>query len=87
MNEMKAPAADFGRMFQNGMKEALEGQVEIKEFPYDVVKAAVQHSYDFDIAGLLDDSQYLLLAQFADMYDMTNLKVKFAYIFCIKVYF
>uniref|UniRef100_A0A914Z0N3 BTB domain-containing protein n=1 Tax=Panagrolaimus superbus TaxID=310955 RepID=A0A914Z0N3_9BILA len=64
----------FAAMFQSGMKEAKENKVEIKDFSFDIVQAAVKlfyhHSLVTDIK--LDDKMKLL--SFFDKYEIHSLK-------------
>uniref|UniRef100_A0AC34FRK4 BTB domain-containing protein n=1 Tax=Panagrolaimus sp. ES5 TaxID=591445 RepID=A0AC34FRK4_9BILA len=64
----------FARMFQSGLKEAQENKVEIKDFSFDIVEAAIKLCYHQSLITdiTLEDKEKLL--QFFDKYDIVPLK-------------
>jgi hypothetical protein len=65
----------FDKMIETDMKEKREGKVEIVDFDPDTVEAAVEYCYDQDITYRCDDLTIALpLLQFAEKYDMNDLK-------------
>uniref|UniRef100_A0AC34FTU6 BTB domain-containing protein n=1 Tax=Panagrolaimus sp. ES5 TaxID=591445 RepID=A0AC34FTU6_9BILA len=67
----------FDTMIKTDMKEKVEGKVKIIDFDADVVQAAVAFCYDQDISKFMDDlTNTCALFQFADKYDITDLKDK-----------
>lgn len=60
---------------QKEMKEALQNQVTITDFSFEIVEAAIKFCYGF--SDHIKDSMIGLLAVFADYYDLKCLKVSF----------
>ena len=59
------------------MKEATENQMNIPDFSFAVVEAAVFLCYERDIPTVLNLDDNMKLLQFLDMYQIAHLKVCF----------
>uniref|UniRef100_A0A914QPP9 BTB domain-containing protein n=1 Tax=Panagrolaimus davidi TaxID=227884 RepID=A0A914QPP9_9BILA len=64
----------FDKMIKSDMKEKSEGKVEIVDFDRDTVEAAVEYCYDQDIIYRYYNDLTIALLQFAEKYDMKDLK-------------
>uniref|UniRef100_A0A914R5C7 BTB domain-containing protein n=1 Tax=Panagrolaimus davidi TaxID=227884 RepID=A0A914R5C7_9BILA len=61
-------------MFENGWKEAVEGRVEIPDSTFYTIENVVWLCYGGDLYSSEDEKEFLSLYQFADKYDMNELK-------------
>uniref|UniRef100_A0AC35GBX9 BTB domain-containing protein n=1 Tax=Panagrolaimus sp. PS1159 TaxID=55785 RepID=A0AC35GBX9_9BILA len=75
----------FDRMLQTEMKEKSEGKVEIIDFDPETVKIAVEFFYDREIDECLNVGLLIDLLQFAEKYDVQDLKGKTEIILCKKL--
>jgi hypothetical protein len=69
----------FAAMFDSGKKEATQNKVEIEDFSFDVVDAAIKICYDCEIKDygikyLFSMDEFLLLLKFSDVYDIAHVK-------------
>uniref|UniRef100_A0AC34FWE8 BTB domain-containing protein n=1 Tax=Panagrolaimus sp. ES5 TaxID=591445 RepID=A0AC34FWE8_9BILA len=71
----------FDAMLQAEMKEKAEGRVEIVDFDVEVVQAAVEYFYDRDTYKSLNLDKLISLLQFAEKYDIKDLKADVEYAF------
>ena len=77
----------FANMFDTSMMEACEGQMDINEFPPQVVQAAINYCYDqhnIDELSIIDQT---LLLYFADIFKFEGLVVCFLlviFVNCVK---
>ena len=68
------------------MKEAIENVMNIPDFSFVVVQAAVFLCYERQIPTLLNLDEKMKLLQFLDMYQIAHLKVSFLiHIYVIKI--
>uniref|UniRef100_A0AC34FX30 BTB domain-containing protein n=1 Tax=Panagrolaimus sp. ES5 TaxID=591445 RepID=A0AC34FX30_9BILA len=61
-------------MFQSGLKEAKENEVDIKDFSYDVVKKAIKLCYHHSLVTYISLEEKIKLLQFLDKYEIQQLK-------------
>uniref|UniRef100_A0A914QCD6 BTB domain-containing protein n=1 Tax=Panagrolaimus davidi TaxID=227884 RepID=A0A914QCD6_9BILA len=66
----------FNRMLETEMKEKRENKLEIIDFNPDIVKIAVEYFYDRETYNTCNVDQLIDLLQFADKYDIQDLKSK-----------
>ena len=69
------------------MKEAKERKAELKEFSFDIVNMALKFCYNFDLPGNLSEEELKSLLHFSDMYQISNLKVKFSLFSDVNYFF
>ena len=62
-------------MFEIGMKEAKENEMNILDFSFAVIEAAVFLCYDRQIPDVLNLDEKMELLRFFDMYQIAHLKV------------
>uniref|UniRef100_A0A914PRW0 BTB domain-containing protein n=1 Tax=Panagrolaimus davidi TaxID=227884 RepID=A0A914PRW0_9BILA len=75
----------FDRMLETEMKEKAENKLEIIDFSPDIVKLAAEHFYDRETYKTSNVDQLIDLLQFAQKYDIQDLKSKVEHILIIKV--
>uniref|UniRef100_A0AC35GLD7 BTB domain-containing protein n=1 Tax=Panagrolaimus sp. PS1159 TaxID=55785 RepID=A0AC35GLD7_9BILA len=73
-NVLAAMSPVFSAMFKPHTKEAIESNVVIPDFSYDIVEKAVKGCYHHNIFTDLSTDECSLLLKFADKYDITILK-------------
>uniref|UniRef100_A0AC34G815 BTB domain-containing protein n=1 Tax=Panagrolaimus sp. ES5 TaxID=591445 RepID=A0AC34G815_9BILA len=66
----------FEKMFATKMKESAENKVEIIDFSFTVVEAAIFMCYEKPFNSILTIDEYMLLLQFFDKYNIDSLKDK-----------
>uniref|UniRef100_A0A914Y589 BTB domain-containing protein n=1 Tax=Panagrolaimus superbus TaxID=310955 RepID=A0A914Y589_9BILA len=66
----------FDAMLKAEMKEKVENRIEIVDFGVEIVEAAVDFFYDQESYVMLDLDNLIGLLQFADKYDVKDLKRK-----------
>uniref|UniRef100_A0AC35GB71 BTB domain-containing protein n=1 Tax=Panagrolaimus sp. PS1159 TaxID=55785 RepID=A0AC35GB71_9BILA len=66
----------FEKMFETKMKESFENQVEIIDFSFTVVEAAVLMCYQKSTTSFLTMIDYMKLLQFFDKYNIETIKEK-----------
>uniref|UniRef100_A0AC35GHZ0 BTB domain-containing protein n=1 Tax=Panagrolaimus sp. PS1159 TaxID=55785 RepID=A0AC35GHZ0_9BILA len=66
----------FDRMIKTEMKEKAENKLEIIDFNAEIVKIAVEYFYDRETYKTCNVDQLIDLLQFADKYDIQDLKSK-----------
>uniref|UniRef100_A0AC34EZF3 BTB domain-containing protein n=1 Tax=Panagrolaimus sp. ES5 TaxID=591445 RepID=A0AC34EZF3_9BILA len=72
----------FDAMIKADMKEKAEGKVQIIDFDAEIVQAAVEFCYDQDISEFFDSlTNTCALFQFADKYDIADLKARIEMLF------
>uniref|UniRef100_A0A914QR98 BTB domain-containing protein n=1 Tax=Panagrolaimus davidi TaxID=227884 RepID=A0A914QR98_9BILA len=76
----------FNRMLENEMKEKAENRLEIIDFNAEIVKIAVEYFYDRDTYKTSDVDQLIDLLQFADKYDIQDLKADIEPLFMYHIY-
>uniref|UniRef100_A0AC34FYA3 BTB domain-containing protein n=1 Tax=Panagrolaimus sp. ES5 TaxID=591445 RepID=A0AC34FYA3_9BILA len=74
-NVLAAHSAVFNAMFNSGMKEAIENQVEIPDFSFEVVEKAIKLCYHQKLVSDISIEKSFSLLQFADKYNMAALQV------------
>uniref|UniRef100_A0A914Q665 BTB domain-containing protein n=1 Tax=Panagrolaimus davidi TaxID=227884 RepID=A0A914Q665_9BILA len=65
----------FDRMLETEMKEKAENKLEIIDFNTEIVRIAVEYFYDRKTYKNLNVDQLIDLLQFAEKYDIQDLKV------------
>uniref|UniRef100_A0AC34G0J9 BTB domain-containing protein n=1 Tax=Panagrolaimus sp. ES5 TaxID=591445 RepID=A0AC34G0J9_9BILA len=75
----------FDAMFQSGMKESIENEVEIIDFSFDIVEKAVKLCYDFKLLSDLSNDESFLLLKFADKYNMAIIQDIIESSLCAKI--
>uniref|UniRef100_A0A914Q857 BTB domain-containing protein n=1 Tax=Panagrolaimus davidi TaxID=227884 RepID=A0A914Q857_9BILA len=75
----------FDRMLETQMKEKAENKLEIIDFNAEIVKIAVEYFYDRESYKNLNVDQLIDLLQFAEKYDIQDLKSKVEHVLIIKV--
>uniref|UniRef100_A0A914Q6P6 BTB domain-containing protein n=1 Tax=Panagrolaimus davidi TaxID=227884 RepID=A0A914Q6P6_9BILA len=75
----------FDRMLENEMKEKFENKLEIIDFNAEIVKMAIEYFYDRDTYETCNVDQLIDLLQFAEKYDIQDLKSKVEHVLIIKV--
>uniref|UniRef100_A0AC35GAY5 BTB domain-containing protein n=1 Tax=Panagrolaimus sp. PS1159 TaxID=55785 RepID=A0AC35GAY5_9BILA len=71
---LKAASPAFTAMFDSGMKEAVEKNMVITDFEYEVVHAAMKLLYSASVPTTFNFEQTLSLLQFADKYAIELIK-------------
>uniref|UniRef100_A0A914XT19 BTB domain-containing protein n=1 Tax=Panagrolaimus superbus TaxID=310955 RepID=A0A914XT19_9BILA len=74
-NVLAARSLVFARMFESGMKEAEENKVEIKDFPFEIVEAAIKLCYHHSLVPYITLNDKMLILQFFNKYDIQSLKI------------
>uniref|UniRef100_A0A914ZCY1 BTB domain-containing protein n=1 Tax=Panagrolaimus superbus TaxID=310955 RepID=A0A914ZCY1_9BILA len=64
----------FARMFQSDLKEAKENKVEIKDFSFEIVEAAIKLCYHHSLVPYATLNDKMILLQFYDKYNIQPLK-------------
>uniref|UniRef100_A0A914Z1Q9 BTB domain-containing protein n=1 Tax=Panagrolaimus superbus TaxID=310955 RepID=A0A914Z1Q9_9BILA len=64
----------FAAMFQSGMKEAEENKVEINDFPFNIVEAAIKLCYHHSLVTDITLNNKMALLQFFDKYNIHSVK-------------
>uniref|UniRef100_A0A914YZ10 BTB domain-containing protein n=1 Tax=Panagrolaimus superbus TaxID=310955 RepID=A0A914YZ10_9BILA len=81
-NVLAARSPVFARMFESGMKEAKENRVVIKDFPFNIVEAAIKLCYHHSLVPYATLNDKIKFLSFFDKYNIQPLKVSF-----FKIYF
>lgn len=76
---LEARSPVFVAMMASNRKEAMESRLEIIDFPFEVVKSAIDFLYDKDIASCVTEANVTDFLKFADKYDIQYFQVKFIF--------
>uniref|UniRef100_A0A914QGK7 BTB domain-containing protein n=1 Tax=Panagrolaimus davidi TaxID=227884 RepID=A0A914QGK7_9BILA len=72
-------------MLENEMKEKAENKLEIFDFNAEIVKIAVDYFYDRKTYKTCNVDQLIDLLQFAEKYDIQDLKSEVEHVLIIKI--
>uniref|UniRef100_A0A914P8K6 BTB domain-containing protein n=1 Tax=Panagrolaimus davidi TaxID=227884 RepID=A0A914P8K6_9BILA len=76
----------FDRMLETEMKEKAENRLEIIDFNPEIVKIAVEYFYDRKTYKTCNVNQLIDLLQFADKYDIQDLKTNIEHLILYHIY-
>uniref|UniRef100_A0A914QRL8 BTB domain-containing protein n=1 Tax=Panagrolaimus davidi TaxID=227884 RepID=A0A914QRL8_9BILA len=75
--ESKSP--EWKEMIQSGLKESEDGKIAIDDFDFKIVEIALKFCYGIEEKHLWSIDSAIEVLEFADKYDLNDLKVRFFY--------